>query len=52
MLCKTVSGHENYRHEHTRWIFLIFYQLLPSASVENEQGQQIRINILILELKG
>ena len=31
---------------------MIFYQLLPTPSVENEQGQQMRIQILILGLKG
>ena len=30
------SGHENYRHDHTRWICLIFYQLLLTTSVGNE----------------
>ena len=33
------SGHENYGHDHTRWIrwiCLIFYQFLPTTSVGNE----------------
>ena len=30
------SGHENYEHDHTRYICLIFYQLLPTTSVGNE----------------
>ena len=29
------SGHENYGHDHTRRICLIFYQLLPTTSVGN-----------------
>ena len=32
--------------------WLIFYQLLPTTSVGNEEGQQLRIQILILEFKG
>ena len=31
---------------------LIFYQLLPTTSVRNEQGQQLRIQIFILGFKG
>ena len=46
------SGHENYGHGHTRWIWLIFYQLLPTTSVGNEWGQQMRIQILIFGFKG
>ena len=46
------SGHDNYRHDHTRRICLIFYQLLPTTSAGNEYGQQMRIQILILGLKG
>ena len=34
------------------WIYLIFYQLLPTTFVGNEWGQQMRIQILILGLKG
>ena len=30
------SGQENCGHDHTRWICLIFYQLLLTASVGNE----------------
>ena len=45
------SGHENYGHDHTRWLCLIFYQLLPSPSVGNESGRQMRIPILILGFK-
>ena len=30
------SGHENYRRDHIGWICLIFNQLLPTTSVENE----------------
>ena len=30
------SGHENYGHGHTWWIWLIFYQPLPTTSVGNE----------------
>ena len=33
---KNQSGHENYWHDHTRWVCLIFYQLLPATSVGNE----------------
>ena len=44
--------HDNYRHDHTRRICLIFYQLLPTTSAANEYGQQMRIQILILGLKG
>ena len=36
----------------TRWIFLIFYQLLLTTSIGNEQGQQMRIQSLILVFKG
>ena len=32
--------------------FACFYQLLPTASVGNELGQQMRIQILILWFKG
>ena len=46
------SGHENCGHYHTRRICLIFYQLLPTFSVGNELGQQMRIQILILRCKG
>ena len=46
------SGHENYGHDHTRQICLIFYQPLPTTSVGNEWGQQMRIQILILGFKG
>ena len=46
------SGHENYRHDHTRWICLIFYHLLPTTSVGNGQGQQMRIQILISGFKA
>ena len=46
------SGHENYEHDHTRYICFIFYQLLPTTSVGNEKGQQMRIQILILGFKG
>ena len=31
---------------------MIFYQLLPTTSVGNEEGQQLRVQILILEFKG
>ena len=31
---------------------LIFYQILPTTSVGNEQGQQMRVQILILGFKG
>ena len=31
---------------------MIFYQLLPTTSVGNEWGQQMRIQILILGFKG
>ena len=30
----------------------MFYQLLPTTSVGNEYGQQMRIQILILRFKG
>ena len=33
-------------------ICLIFYQLLPTNSVGNEEGQQMRIQILISGCKG
>ena len=46
------SGHENYGRDHTRRICLIFYQLLPTTSVGNEYGQQMRIQILILGFTG
>ena len=46
------SGHENYGHDHTSWIWLTFYQLLPTTSVGHEWGQQMRIQILILGFKG
>ena len=46
------SGHDNYGHDHTGWIYLIFYRLLPTTSVGNQSGQQMRIQILILEFKG
>ena len=35
MLC-IQSDHKNYRRDHTRWICLIFYQLLPTTSVGNK----------------
>ena len=31
---------------------MIFYQLLPTTSVGNEWGQQLRIQILMLGIKG
>ena len=31
---------------------LIFYQLLPTTSVGNEYGQQMRFQVLILGFKG
>ena len=34
------------------WIYLIFYQLLPTTFVGNEWGWQMRIQILILGFKG
>ena len=46
------ATNENYGHDHTRLICLIFYQLLPFNSVGNEWGQQMRIQILILRFKG
>ena len=52
MLCKTEWSYENCWHDHTRWICLIFYQLLPTTSVGNKWGQQTRIQVLILGFKG
>ena len=52
MLCKTECSWENYGHDHTRWICLIFYNLLPTTSGENEKGQQMTTQILTLGFKG